>query len=90
MPNKEVSVPVAAAKLAVGVGHLYTLLRSGRVRARKRDGLWLVSWDSVLRRVASQRRRKQMLDRAASEIAALKNEDQAEAPTNDVPHRLSA
>ena len=89
MPNKEVSVPVAAAKLAVGVGHLYTLLRSGRVRARKRDGLWMVSWDSVLKRVAARRRREETLKRAASEIAALKNADQAEV-TNDVPHRLTA
>jgi len=48
--NSELSVAEAARKLGVGLQYAYTLIYSGRLKARRVNGRWLVSSQAVIER----------------------------------------
>ncbi len=54
----EISPREAAVRLGIRLDVLYPLLRIGRLRARKKDGRWLVKAEDVAARVRDQAGRK--------------------------------
>jgi len=56
MSSKEISVSETARRLDVGIGHIYVLIWSGKLAARKIDGRWMVSEESVHARLEGEKR----------------------------------
>lgn len=54
----EISPREAAVRLGIRLDVLYPLLRIGRLRARKKDGRWLVSAADVAERAQNRLRRR--------------------------------
>ncbi len=55
--SKELTTTEAARRLGIRLDYLTMLLRSGKLAARKEDGRWLVSAESVAARLEMQEAR---------------------------------
>jgi len=51
----EIGVTQAARKMEVTLDYVYSLVRAGRLRARKVDGRWLISVAAIEERLAARR-----------------------------------
>ena len=79
----EMTAAAAAAKLGVTLGYIYVLCHERQLCARKMDRCWLISVESVERKLAARRRRERTLKRAAVELAELKRESELPSSATD-------
>ena len=54
MKSEIISVAEAARRLRVSIDYVYSLVWSGKLSARKIDGRWRVSADSVAKRISKR------------------------------------